>query len=92
MYVQELARRLQQQEVASRQKMKQQRAQSLDQPAPTLPGEDAASLVSSTLTYMYVYMYCFCVITGAGQTSTERRSCETPSVEATEASPTESDE
>ncbi|XP_064383938.1 trichohyalin-like [Halichondria panicea] len=40
----ELARRLQQQEVASRQKMKQQRAQSLDQPAPTLPGEDAASL------------------------------------------------
>ncbi len=36
---------MQQQEVAARQKAKQQRVQQLDQQTPTLPGEDAASLV-----------------------------------------------
>lgn len=48
MYMQELARRMQQQEeVAARQKPKQQRAQ---QQTPTLPGEDAASLVRTFMT------------------------------------------
>ena len=45
--MQELARRLQQQEVEARKRQKQQQVQ--QQPAPSLPGEDAASLVSQQL-------------------------------------------